>query len=125
MKVLVAAPPPGWRGPRNDCLDGELVWMPPRCGDPNCSCLSTFAGCVTHGLTPTARVERLDTTPAQLTEMLRATVCRDCWPPSSIPRLARTLIALAERFPVDAVVARGPRGGTYRLRPQRWPEGDD
>lgn len=118
MKVLTAVNPVGWPGVGERCLDGEIVWIPPRCGRPGCSCLRAFAGCVTHGLTPTARVQQLDTSPDQLLEMLAATVCRNCWPPASIPGLADMLRRLAARFPPGAVVARGARGGAYVLRPE-------
>jgi hypothetical protein len=47
--------------------------------------------------------------------MLRNTVCASCWPPASIPDLAKTLIELAARYPVGAIVARGPRGGVHQL----------
>ena len=116
MKVLTAVNPIGWPGVGERCLDGEIVWLPPRCGQPGCSCLRAFAGCVTHGLTPTARVQHLETTRSEFREMLRATVCTNCWPPASIPGLAQMLITLAARFPAGAVVARGPRGGVSQLR---------
>ena len=116
MKVLTAVNPVGWPGVGARCLDGEIVWIPPRCGRRGCSCVRAFAGCVTHGLTPTARVQQLDTSPGQLLEMLAGTVCTNCWPPASIPGLAAMLRRLAARFPVGAVLARGPRGGIHALR---------
>lgn len=118
MKVLTAVNPVGWPGAGERCLDGEIVWLPPKCGRAGCSCLRAFAGCVTHGLTPAARVQHLDTTPRQLQQMLRTTVCANCWPPAAIPGLAQTLIALAARYPVGAIVARGPRGGVHQLHPR-------
>lgn len=123
MKVLTAVNPVGWPGLGQRCVDGEIVWLPPRCGRAGCSCLQTFAGCVTHGLTPAARVKHLDTSRTEFQEMLRATVCSNCWPPASIPGLAETLITLAARFPVGVVVARGPRGGVSRVR-RRMPAPD-
>lgn len=125
MRVLTAVNPAGWPGVGERCLDGEIVWIPPKCGRPGCSCLRAFAGCVTHGLVPTARVEELETSPGELLEMLTSTVCRNCWPPASIPGLAEMLRRLAARFPVGAVVARGPRGGVYALHPVRGTRRED
>lgn len=125
MKVLTAVNPVGWPGAGERCLDGEIVWIPPRCGRRGCSCLRAFAGCVTHGLVPAARVQELETSAGEMLEMLSATVCSNCWPPNSIPGLAETLRRLAARFPVGAVVVRGPRGGVYALRPEPRSQRED
>jgi hypothetical protein len=125
VKVLTAVNPIGWPAVGERCLDGEIVWIPPRCGRRGCSCVRAFAGCVTHGLTPTARVQQLDTSPDELFEMLAGTVCTNCWPPASIPGLAEMLRQLATRFPVGAVLARGPRGGVYALRPEPRSRSDE
>jgi hypothetical protein len=125
MKVLTAVNPVGWPGVGERCLEGEIVWIPPRCGRPRCSCLRAFAGCVTHGFTPTARVQELETSPRELLEMLSSTVCGNCWPPASIPALADMLRRLAARFPPGAVVARGPRGGVHVLSPAPRPHRED
>jgi len=119
MKVLTAVNPEGWPGVGERAVEGEIVWLPPKCGRAGCSCLRAFAGCVTHGLVPTARVEELDTTPEELFELLAETVCKDCYQPWQIPALAQRMTALAERHRVGAVLARGPRAASAGYDPAR------
>jgi hypothetical protein len=119
MKVLVATGRSQGLGPddRNDCLEGELVWIPPQCkrigddGEP-CSCATTFTGCATHGLTTTALVHDMPVLSRPLlVKALRLGVCADCWPARRLPLLAETIQRTAAAFPTGTIVERSAGGG--------------
>lgn len=101
-----------WPGDHMDCVDGELCWILPRCGDHErgCDCWSEFQGASTGGRTTTARIGVLKD--ATRTEVLR--VLRSAAAPSVGPvlaqRTAEATLAAAAQFEPGTFVVRALRG---------------
>lgn len=104
-RVLVVA---GASPAERPCIEGELVWVPPACGDPRCSCMDSFSGATSRGMTDRAEIVVLEGIGRPtVRKVLRAAICRHCVP-DIVARGAEAdrLLALAARFPVGTVLVR-------------------
>ena len=107
VKVLVAVglrPPPG--AGVAPCVAGELVWLPPSCGDPACDCARTFGGCASQGVTPAARIAELGVGRAAVLRAIRAGMCEHCLPPTVAAAAAERLLRIADAHPVGTLLQR-------------------
>lgn len=136
MKVLVATR--ATQGTRardfSSCISGELVWVIDPCPvslrNPNgpCSCGRSFTGMSSDGSTTTAVVREIaDFSRADyenaLTSSLEAKGWCACCYSRTVPEFVGDLIAMAEPWPIGAVVGR--RLDVLSLRAQLGPVGPE
>jgi hypothetical protein len=101
-----------WPGDHIDCVDGELCWILPPCGndDRGCDCWSEFEGASTGGRTTTARVGVLeDSTRSEVLRVLR-TAATPLIGPVLAQRAAEATLAAASQFKPGTFVLRDLRG---------------
>ncbi|KFU75976.1 hypothetical protein SAMN04489729_1901 [Amycolatopsis lurida] len=126
MKLLVAtAKTQGAR--ENDfdhCVEGELLWVAPPCGDgesspdSRCGCGRAFGGLSSHRGTTTALVADLPGfTFSDYADALRSSLAAQGWPPEAAEDVATDLLALASEWEVGTVLERRDDWFAERLVP--------
>jgi hypothetical protein len=114
VKVLVASARTQEHAPvrRFECLEGELCWVLPSCGNEprGCSCWSEFEGASTQGRTTTVRVSLLrDMDRRAVLTVLRASATSLVGPVLGA-RAAERSLEIAERVPLGTFLIRGSDG---------------
>ncbi|EMD28740.1 DUF7715 family protein [Amycolatopsis azurea] len=115
MKLLVATSQT--QGERandfNHCVDGELLWIAPCCGDgesspdSECGCGRSFGGLNSHLGTTTALVAELPGfTYPDYAEALRSSLAAQGWPSEAADEVATGLLAFAFGWEVGTVLER-------------------